>query len=261
MRTMRSFSGRNGHAAPVGGVAFDWLPHPAIAYDSASGQLDLNRRARDAFGELPDGVTLDSFAGHFRLRSEQGRPLLTDDLPLQRALGGEQVRDQRIQIGGTNGAAPRIVSVCADPVRGPDGRVLGAVTVMLTLVQAVGGSDRERRLSRAAVSMAEAMALVRSSDGTIDYTNPAWDSLFGYDQGELVGQHMSVVEAPPDEHSPGKRLREIVARLDHGEVWRGELEHVSKGGRHFRWQTSIARLDDEDQPLWVIVPTNGHAAR
>jgi PAS domain S-box-containing protein len=242
--------------APFDAAAFDWLPHAAVAYDGASGRLGFNRRARDAFGALLDGVTLETFAGRCRLRSEQGTALLTEDLPLQRALEGEQVRDQRIQIGRPD-TGIQVVSVCADPVYETNGKVCGAVMVMLTPTRAAGASESEHRLSNAVGSMAEAMALVRARDGRIAYTNPAWDSLFGYGRGELAGEHMSVVEAPPEERVPGKRLREIVERLDHGQVWRGELEHMSKDGGRFRWQTSIARLDDDEQPLWIVVPTNG----
>ena len=38
-------------------------------------------------------------------------------------------------------------------------------------------------------------------NGTILYTNPAEDKMFGYAPGELVGQHMSVqIAGSPEEH-------------------------------------------------------------
>jgi hypothetical protein len=44
--------------------------------------------------------------------------------------------------------------------------------------------------------MVESVHLVRVDDGVIVYTNPRFDSVFGYDPGELVGKHVSIINAP-----------------------------------------------------------------
>ena len=45
-------------------------------------------------------------------------------------------------------------------------------------------------------SMAESVQMA-SGGGIIFSSNPAWDSIFGYTRGELLGQHVSVLNDPP----------------------------------------------------------------
>jgi PAS domain S-box-containing protein len=42
-------------------------------------------------------------------------------------------------------------------------------------------------------NMAEGVCLVRADDATIVYTNPKFEQMFGYDSGELQGQHVSIL--------------------------------------------------------------------
>ncbi|PSB58401.1 hypothetical protein C7B61_19325, partial [filamentous cyanobacterium CCP1] len=42
-------------------------------------------------------------------------------------------------------------------------------------------------------NMAEGVCLVRADDATIVYANPKFEQMFGYDPGELDGQHVSIV--------------------------------------------------------------------
>src|SRR4028119_545218 len=58
-------------------------------------------------------------------------------------------------------------------------------------------------------SMTEGVSLA-SEDGCIVYTNAAEDEMFGYAPGELVGQHVSVQNAYPEDENK-RRVREVIA--------------------------------------------------
>ncbi len=42
--------------------------------------------------------------------------------------------------------------------------------------------------------MKEGVHLIRASDGIIVYTNPRFDKMFGYELGELIDKHISIVD-------------------------------------------------------------------
>ena len=56
--------------------------------------------------------------------------------------------------------------------------------------------------------MAEGVNLVRASDSIIAYANPGFEQMFGYEPGELVGIHVSVLNAPT-EKNPQEMAAEI----------------------------------------------------
>jgi len=115
--------------------------HDGVTACAADGRIVLvNARMRQIWGaaavpaDLDDRALLDGLAG------PTGAPLRRDDVPLARALRGEQVRDLEVSARG-RGHRTRHFLVDAQPIAGPDGRPLGAV-------QAVQDVTRRRRAER-----------------------------------------------------------------------------------------------------------------
>ena len=70
--------------------------------------------------------------------------------------------------------------------------------------------DGERLLQAAILAnIPEGVALVRAADGVLVWVNETWARMFGYRPGELVGQHISVVNAPVGV-TPLERADEII---------------------------------------------------
>ena len=104
--------------------------------------------------------------------------------------------------------------------------------------------------------MAEAVYLVRATDGVIVYTNPAFEKLFGYDPGEMDGKHVSVVNAPSDK-SPEQTAKEIIATLDSTGVWSGEVHNIKKDGTPFWCYANVSTFDHAQHgQVWVTYHTD-----
>ena len=119
------------------------------------------------------------------------------------------------------------------------------------------------RLERlVAVNMAEAAVVVRAGDGVILYTNPSFDELFGYEAGELAGQHVSVVNAPV-EVTPEERAQEIMRALEADGAWAGQVHNVHRDGSRFWTEADVVEVDEpEFGSVWVSVQrpaTDGRA--
>ena len=77
--------------------------------------------------------------------------------------------------------------------------------------------------------IAEGVHIIRADDGRFVYVNPAFSRLLGYEDGELLGRHVTTINAS-GERSPEETAREIIASLDEHGTWRGEILNIRKDG-------------------------------
>lgn len=112
--------------------------------------------------------------------------------------------------------------------------------------------NNELRLqSEVAVNMSEGVFLARVSDGTIIYTNPRFEEMFGYGVGEMVGKHASIVNVPTDMSSK-KTIDHIVAGMEKTGVWQGEIENVRKDGSSFWCHASASLVEHADYGQIIV---------
>ncbi len=97
----------------------------------SDGKLTLFNRATREFHGLPqEDLPPEQWAAHYNLYREDGRtPLPTTEIPLARALAGDQVSDSHMVIAPRNGIA-RTVVASGRPLYDEDGQKLGAVVSM-----------------------------------------------------------------------------------------------------------------------------------
>jgi len=81
-------------------------------------------------------------------------------------------------------------------------------------------------------NMLEAVCLVRSEDGIVVYTNPAFENMFGYSHDEMLGMHVSIVNAPTSK-SPDETAVEIMSSIAATGFWDGEVCNTKKDGTYF----------------------------
>ncbi len=119
----------------------------------------------------------------------------------------------------------------------------------------------ERKRSEAALrldgeimaNMADSVFLIRQSDGTIIHANHQFEKMFGYERGELIGQHVSIVNAPSDK-TPGERANEIVEELNQNGKWAGEVRNIKKDGTAFWCSASVTAFQDDSYgTVWIAV--------
>ncbi len=96
-----------------------------------------------------------------------------------------------------------------------------------------------RLQSEIAANMSEGFYLVGVNDGVIRYANPKFETMFGYEPGEMVGKHVSIVNAPTDK-SPKDIAKEIMGVLDKDGVWQGEVKNIKKDGKPFWCSANVS---------------------
>lgn len=130
-------------------------------------------------------------------------------------------------------------------------RMLGVILDVSDRKQAEHILDLQAVITR---NMAEGICLARVSDGVIVYVNPKFEQMFGYDPGELSGQHVSIVNYGAEETMLEEINQAIQATaLQQDEVIR-EVQHVRKDGTLF-WcnvTTSVFEHPDYGQVLVAV---------
>jgi PAS domain S-box-containing protein len=104
-----------------------------------------------------------------------------------------------------------------------------------------------------AANMADGVAVIRASDGVIIFTNPSWDAMFGYAEGELEGRHIAVVNAPTGQ-TPEERANEIATALERTGHWRGAVRNMRKDGSDLWCDATVSEFNHPEQgPVWLSV--------
>lgn len=117
--------------------------------------------------------------------------------------------------------------------------VLGCV-IQWYLTQAKSLELQMRRLARAVENAGEAI-LITDLEGRIEYANPAFSKLTGYDTTEIQGLAPSVLKSGA--HNNGY-YHEIWTAIKGGRVWSGSIVDRRKNGTYFPALLTIAPVAD-----------------
>lgn len=113
--------------------------------------------------------------------------------------------------------------------------------------------EENRLLGELVKNMADGVSLINTKDATLLYVNPIFEKLFGYNEGELVGQHVSILNAGTEEDA-AKTANDIIASLNTIGCWTGEILNKKKDGTIF-WTSSTISVFEHHLygTVWVTV--------
>ena len=97
-----------------------------------------------------------------------------------------------------------------------------------------------KALSSVLESMAEGVN-VSNDKGVVLYTNPAFDAMFGYNQNELIGKHVSELTTYSEEKN-AQIYKEINHILDEQKAWSDEFSNKRKDGTVFYTEARISAV-------------------
>ncbi len=131
----------------------------------------------------------------------------------------------------------------------------GSIESALVLSRDITGRRQAQESLKTQALVLESMAEgvnVSDEQGNIFYSNPAFNVMFGYQQDELIGQHVSVLNAGPP-HENQRLVAEITDQLQIKGIWAGEFNNCKKDGALFTTQARISALEISGQRYWVSV--------
>lgn len=116
--------------------------------------------------------------------------------------------------------------------------------------------DRIRLQSKILETMEEGVFLVRASDSIIVYVNSGFERMFGYQAEEIVGKHVSVINAP-SEKEPQEMASKIMKALSENGEWKGEISNIKKDGTEFWCNANVLAFQHPIHgKVWIAVHTD-----
>ncbi|XGV96505.1 MAG: PAS domain S-box protein [Leptolyngbya sp. BL-A-14] len=134
----------------------------------------------------------------------------------------------------------QFLSITYDPIYNVDRSVVGVVTSLRNITRLKQAEVELELQSLIARNMAEGVCIVGVNDGLFVYTNPKFERMFGYDEDELIGQHVSIVNYE-DKHANTTETYQRLAKniTDRGEATY-EIHNVKKDGTSFWCQATTS---------------------
>jgi diguanylate cyclase (GGDEF)-like protein/PAS domain S-box-containing protein len=113
-------------------------------------------------------------------------------------------------------------------------------------VTAARRAEAEQRFQAQLLDAVGEAVIATDRDGVVRYLNPAAERLYGWREVEALGRPIVEVNVPLDAPGARERAEDIMAQVQAGEAWSGELEVRRRDGSTFPALVTSAPYVDED---------------
>ncbi|MFC1558799.1 PAS domain S-box protein, partial [candidate division KSB1 bacterium] len=113
--------------------------------------------------------------------------------------------------------------------------------------------EGREKLLKAIETTKEAISIT-TPDIEMIYTNDAMDELFGYETGELIGKHVSILFTDPLSKAM-KMIKQIANVVKKKSFWEGEIHSKRKDGTEFISHVEITALTDDNGKIINYIST------
>jgi len=110
-------------------------------------------------------------------------------------------------------------------------------------------NDKLRRFRRAIEASGHGI-IITDTDGTIEYTNPAFEATTGYSNQEAVGNNTNMLQSGEMDDSHYDQLWQTISA---GETWHGEIVDQRKDGSQYIVDQTIAPISDASGEITAYV--------
>ncbi len=192
-----------------------------MASPSAAGLLGY-----DSMGEMR-GMLVESFWMYPDEREKFLRALREDGV----------VRDYEITLKKKDGS-PIYASTTSKFLKDDQGNILGVEGVMRDITGRKRAEEERMRLATAIEQAAEAI-IITDSNWIIDYVNPAFTAMAGYEGAEAIGEHLRLLKSDQYDRA---FYRDIQKTLAEGHVWSGRVTNRKKDGSLYETEATASPI-------------------
>ncbi|MEO8340271.1 MAG: PAS domain S-box protein [Nitrospirota bacterium] len=202
------------------------LPTAVYTCDAHGRILLYNHAAVALWGQEPEAGK-DLWYGSWKIYRPDGTPLPLEDSPMELTLReGRAIRGEEIVVERPDGTR-RHVLLHPEPIRNANGATVGAVNVLIDITDR---QEAERAVAKLAaiVTSSQDAIVSKNLQGIVTSWNRAAERLFGYTEGEMIGQSVKRL-IPPDRYEEETRILQHIRRkepVDHYETIRRRKDGI-----------------------------------
>ena len=195
-------------------MLFDLVPVAVYACDADGVILEYNHRAAELWGREPgrDGDS-PKFCGSHKIYYPDGRPMPHEKCPMARALEGEKLEPNELEIivERPDGERRNVIPA-PQVVRNERGEIVGAINCLYDINERKRAETAAMRLAAIVQSSHDAI-VAKDLNGIITDWNQGAERIFGYKPKEIIGKSILTL-IPQSRHHEQK---EIIRRIRRGQ--------------------------------------------
>ncbi|MCX6847969.1 MAG: PAS domain S-box protein [Verrucomicrobia bacterium] len=217
---------------------FELGPMAVYCCDASGVIQEYNHRAAELWGRSPSpGDTDQKFCGALKLLRPDGTIMPHDQSPITDVLRGAlaSVCDAEVVIERPDGTQVAVI-VNIRPQKNDNGEITGVINCFYDI------SERKQtlaalQLANTAMEAAANAIFITDHDGIIQYINPAFTALTGYQSSEALGRKASLVRSDSHGQAFYQNLWQTILA---GKVWSGQITNRHKSGSLYVSDQTIA---------------------
>ena len=217
------------------------MPEGVVVADTTGRFVVINEAARRMGGGGPPPGSPADWSEAFGLYVPgTDRLFPPDELPLARALRGEEIAETELVVRNARLGSEIWVGSTASPLRDGDGRLLGGVAVFRDITERKRASELADRLFSAVEQTADSV-FITDTRGTIEYVNSAFEATTGYSRAEAIGNSPRILksgEQPPEFYAS------VWSTILGGDNFKATVTNRRKGGELFVSEQTITPMRD-----------------
>jgi sigma-B regulation protein RsbU (phosphoserine phosphatase) len=169
-------------------------------------------------------------------------PYPSGQLPLARAIRGEEVIDEHVFIKNIKRTEGVWISISASSLRDEKGKIYGGIIVFRDINEIRNKQDGLERF-KSGVEQAADSIVITDLKGVIEYVNPAFEATSGYKRDEVLGKTPRILNSGKHNKAFFKNLWETITS---GKSYRGTIINKKKDGELYWSDQSISPLKDHN---------------
>lgn len=169
-------------------------------------------------------------------------PYPSKQLPLARAIRGEEIIDELIFIKNPKRKKGVWISISASPLKNKNGELYGGIIIFRDVTKIVKEHNR-LKLFESGVEQTADSVVITDLKGVIEYVNPAFEVTSGYKRSEVLGKTPRILNSGKHNTIFYKNLWDTITN---GKSYRGTIINKKKSGELYWSDQSITPLKDQN---------------
>ncbi len=213
-----------------------------IAVADADGVIVMANPAAERLLGIVAGDVLDEgwALKHRCLRPDRETPYSLEELPLRRAIRGENLHGETVYVGGRGDGAGIWINIDGKPLAGVSGERQGGMIVFRDISSRKRSSEVVKRLLNA-VEHTDDLVFITDREGLIQYVNEAFVRATGYTREEAVGRTPRLLKS--NRQDPA-HYADLWRTITAGGVFRKMIVNRRKNGEMFQADQTITPMRD-----------------
>jgi PAS domain S-box-containing protein len=181
--------------------------------------------------------------------SDKTTLLSPEELPLVRALRGEEIHDELVFVRNTHRPEGIWISATGRPMRAASGSISAGIMLFRDVTQRRMSQQTSVLLSQVVEKITDSV-FVTDKEGLIKYVNPAFEAMTGFSQEDVAGNPARILTSDVQDPVFHQRLWDD---LSAGRPFRATISNRKKNGEVYQAEQTITPITDDEGNLTHFV--------